>query len=181
MTKSIAASPFVAIALLAACSPGADRTSVPADRTPLVNTEAAIATVPPTATARSTANDGIAVTLSPLTQQEIEAADLPPELGCSFSDASGPLLVGKGIIGAAEPARAVVKIGGRTVALTARGAGYAAMETDGRFTGNGLEFDIEPRGAPTPNFESRTVPAQLTILRDGEVELLVDGNWICGP
>ena len=82
--------------------------------------------------------DGSAIELGPLSRQEIEAAALAGELGCSFSAEAGhaPLLLAMGHVASKEPARGVVKVGDDVEPVAAPG-GFDAMLRGARFTGCG--------------------------------------------
>lgn len=126
--------------------------------------------------------DGSAIELGPLSRQEIEAAALAGELGCSFSAEAGhaPLLLAMGHVASKEPARGVVKVGDDVEPVAAPG-GFDAMLRGARFTGAGKTIDIEVTGAATGGGESPAHPATLTYHRADGAQRSWTGWWQCGP
>lgn len=126
--------------------------------------------------------DGSAIELAPLSRQEIEAAALAGELGCSFSAEAGhaPLLLAMGQVASKEPARGVVKVGDYVEPVAAPG-GFDAMLRGARFTGAGKTVDIQVTGAATGGGESPAHPATLTYHRADGAQRSWTGWWQCGP
>lgn len=125
--------------------------------------------------------DGSAITLTPLSSKEIETADLPGELGCGFSDASGkPLVIAMGDAASKGPASGIVKVGDYVEQIAAPG-GFDAMVKGVTFTGAGKTVIIELAGSPIDNSESPPIPAKLTYQRADGAERTFTGTWTCGP
>lgn len=125
---------------------------------------------------------GSAITLAPLSAQDIEAAALGGELGCSFSARPGqpPLLMAMGDVASKEPARGVVKVAGHVEAVATPG-GFDAMLRGARFAGAGRMVDIHVTGPATGGGESPAHPATLTYDRADGAQRQWSGWWQCGP
>ena len=128
--------------------------------------------------------------LEPLGEADLAAIELSGELACSFrreADAP-PIWLGRGDVGPAAGAVAVVKLGGavRTLAMAGDG-GYDAMAGGARFEGEGVALAIAKSGDepvaenPQVAMESPIYPAVLTVAVAGEDERAIQGLFECGP
>lgn len=125
--------------------------------------------------------DGSGIRLSTLSAAEIDAATLEGELACSFSQGdAAPLLLAKGDVGSAAPARGVVKVGDYVEAVAAPG-GFDAMSKGASFSGAGKTIRIELTGPAAGGGESPPRPATLTYDRADGARRVFSGQWRCGP
>lgn len=186
----------LAATALAACSPtggskqkaASQVTQEPAttaNSTPAPAPEAADSNEPAeTAASATTGGDGSPVRLSPLSSDDIQAADLAGELGCSFSSGEGEgetLLVAMGDVASEEPAFGVVKVGDSAESVSARG-GFDGMLRGATFVGRGKTIEIERTSSqPIGGGESPPYPARLTYKRADGASRSSKGLWTCGP
>jgi hypothetical protein len=142
---------------------------------------------PPTA-ARDDSNsqtlggDGSPIVLSALSGSDIDSAQLPGELTCSFetSDA-GPLLIAKGNVASQERAQGVVKVLDYVEQVSAAG-GFNAIIGGATFQGKGKTVRVTLTGdAPTSGGESPSRLATLTYDRADGASRTFPGSWTCGP
>ncbi len=124
--------------------------------------------------------DGSPVELSPLTQEDVQGAALPGELGCSFASQDEALLLAKGNVASDEPSRGVVKVGSYVEAVAAPG-GFDAMLPGVTFSGAGKTVRIEVTGPAIGGGESPPRPATLTYDRADGAKRSYVGQWQCGP
>lgn len=126
--------------------------------------------------------DGSDIVLAPLSAQEIEAASLSGELGCSFAGeaGTGPLLLAMGDVASKMPARGVVKVIDYVEAVATPG-GFDGMLRGARFSGAGKTVDVEVTGAAAGGGESPAHPATLTYHRADGAQRRWTGLWQCGP
>lgn len=171
----------LAVLLLAGCSGSGDRAGETATAVPAPAPAPAPAP-PPAAESATTGGDGSAIVLSPLSAAEIEQADLPGELGCSFAapDAAAPLLVAMGTVASREPAWGVVKVGTYVERVAAPG-GFDAMLRGATFSGAGKTVRIHLTGPAVGGGESPPRPATLTYDRADGARRVFAGLWSCGP
>ncbi|HEX9806076.1 MAG TPA: hypothetical protein VGA34_04190 [Alteraurantiacibacter sp.] len=168
MTRSLARLAMVAIATCAliSCSPQNDESA-----------EEGATAVPGPAAA-----DMFEIALSPLTEADIAAADLPDELACAFSEGGNTLLFAKSFVGDAERGEGIVRIEGDVVRLaTPYEGGFGAMEQRGEFTAEGIEIDIEQTSANLAEHEGSAYDAILTVRRSDGSNRAIQGEWSCGP
>ncbi|MDC7675600.1 hypothetical protein [Asticcacaulis machinosus] len=110
----------------------------------------------------------------------MEAASLPGELSCHFSnDTYDPLLIAKGNV-ANESSQGVIKVGQYVERLGAPG-GFNAMVNGPVFTGRGHTVRINLTGPATGGGESPPRPATLTYQRADGAKMVLEGDWTCGP
>ncbi|MGB5779347.1 hypothetical protein [Allopontixanthobacter sediminis] len=120
--------------------------------------------------------------LSPLSAAEIEAANLPQELGCAFETGDDILLAAKAYVGENQRGLGVMKINGFTEAVqTPHTGGFGTMSDRGEFEGRGLTVDVEPSGDNLAEMEGSRYDAQMTVTRVGADDQVIDGIWSCGP
>lgn len=126
--------------------------------------------------------DGSPIRLSPLSRQEIGAADLAGELGCSFErDPRETLLVAMGDVASKEPSFGVVKVGDSVESVSAPG-GFDGMWKGATFVGRGKTILVERTSSkPVGGGESPPYPARLTYQRADGASRSFDGTWTCGP
>lgn len=176
---------------LAACAepdppqPAPEATGAPEAAEAAAPPSAAVDAVPPAmpapAAGATVGGDGSAISLSPLSAAEIEAAKLSGELACSFAigDAA-PLLVANGHVASPDPAFGLIKIGDYVERVAAPG-GFDAMAKGTTFSGRGTSIRIALTGAATGTGESPPRPATLTFDRADGARRVFDGRWACGP
>ncbi|HUE80408.1 MAG TPA: hypothetical protein VMN38_12390 [Sphingomicrobium sp.] len=126
--------------------------------------------------------DGSPIRLSPLSRQEIGAADLAGELGCGFErDPRETLLVAMGDVASKEPSFGVVKVGDSVESVSAPG-GFDGMWKGAKFVGRGKTILVERTSSqPAGGGESPPYPARLTYQRADGASRSFDGTWTCGP
>lgn len=164
MARRIVLGMFVAAALAACSPPGAP--------------EAAPESAPATEAAAPAA---AAIDLQPITYP-LTDAQLVGELGCTFRDASGAMiLVSSGYVQSTDPGTAVVRVG--TVAQSLRSDtadGYDGL-VDGATFANDTVSATVTNGAQLPDTgEQVGYSAQLTATM-GAATQTVAGTWTCGP
>lgn len=142
----------------------------------------------PASTATSTSQP--TVTLEPLGEADLAAVALSGELACSFrrEGVAAPIWLGRGDVGDAAGAEAVVKLGGAVRKLTMAGeGGYDAMADGARFEGEGVALAIARSGdepiaeEPQVAMESPIHPAVITVSVSGGEARAVQGLLECGP
>lgn len=167
------------LALLAACSGKTEEAGNKVDAN-------AIASAAPGAPAVSSpgptiGGDGSQIILSGLTAIDLEDVKMPGELGCSFTDPRGVvLLLAKGDVASAEPSRGVVKVGTYVEDVAASG-GYDGMIQGAIFSGKGKDVRIAVTGPAQGGGESPPRPATLTYDRADGGRRVFPGLWTCGP
>lgn len=120
--------------------------------------------------------------ISPLTAEEIQAADLPQELGCAFAAGDDVLLAAKAYVGDNQRGLGVMKINGFIETVqTPHTGGFDTMADRGEFEGRGLTVDVEPTGDNLAEMEGSRHDAQMTVTRVGADDQVIDGVWSCGP
>ena len=125
--------------------------------------------------------DGSEITLNALTEEDMREADLPGELGCSFTTADGKvLLIAMGNVASSDAAQGVVKVAGYVERVSAPG-GFDGMTAAPTFSGKGKTVHIEVTGEPTEGGESPPRPATLTYDRADGAQRDWRGEWRCGP
>ena len=125
--------------------------------------------------------DGSAITLTSLSGEEIEAANLQGELGCSFATAgAAPLLIAMGNAASKEPAFGLIKIGDYVERVAAPG-GFDGMLKGATFSGPGTTIRIALTGPAIGAGESPPNPATLTFDRMDGGRRAIAGRWTCGP
>ena len=108
-------------------------------------------------------------------------ADLPGELGCSFTTEEGEvLLIAMGNVASSDAAQGVVKVAGYVERVSAPG-GFDGMTGSPTFSGKGKTVDIEVTGEPTEGGESPPRPATLTYDRADGAQRDWQGEWRCAP
>ncbi|MBS7455783.1 hypothetical protein [Coralloluteibacterium stylophorae] len=136
---------------------------------------------PEPAAGATTGGDGSGIRLDPLQADDIRAAALPGELGCSFADEDGAvLLIAMGDAASDAAARGAIKPGGEIAPIAAPG-GFDALVDGGSFEGQGSNVRIEPTGPATGGGESPPRPATLTYDRADGARRTIAGRWTCGP
>ena len=106
--------------------------------------------------------DGSEITLNALTEEDMGEADLPGELGCSFSTEDREvLLIAMGNVASSDAAQGVVKVAGYVERVSTPG-GFDGMTASPTFSGKGKKVHIEVTGEPTEGGESPPRPATLT-------------------
>ena len=202
MTKHSIIVPLSAAVLLAACNsaePQADQvpgsidetsTSAAAERsTAPATSEPATSATPTSGSADSPTigGDGSPIRLGRLTSADIQAADVPGELGCAFTltPTGQPSLIAAADVLDGEDARGrgVYKLGDYVEqVVTPYGGGFSAMADRGRFGAKGMTITITETGEPPARGgESPPYPATMTLQRGDGAERTVPGFWTCGP
>lgn len=163
--------------LLMACNP------MPGNEAPADETSASaspLSSAPPATGPLTTGGDGSAVRFEALSAADLDSAALPGELACSFATVEvSPLLLARGNV-ANEPSRAVMKVGGHVETLSAPG-GFNAMVRGPTLTGKGHTVRINLSGPATGEGESPPRPATLTYDRADGAQVVLEGDWTCGP
>ena len=117
--------------------------------------------------------------------QPDDVAGLQGELGCSFSDEYGDLLlVAMADVSDSSRAQAAVNNNGYGERLMAQSTGgFSALEPGGAaFSGRGLTVTVTPGERASENgTESVTSDALLLVQRGDGAERRFDGEWTCGP
>ena len=183
LTGTLSAS-LLAISLIAGCSdPSSDAE------------EKASSSTPPSAEAptdsdkqedaassgQTRGGDGSEITLNALTEEDMREADLPGELGCSFTTEDGEvLLIAMGNVASSDAAKGVVKVAGYVERVSAPG-GFDGMTASPTFSGKGKTVHIEVTGEPAEGGESPPRPAMLTYDRADGAQRDWQGEWRCGP
>ncbi|MEN5061927.1 hypothetical protein [Luteimonas sp. TWI1416] len=169
--------------MLAACAPAGDApataqheaTTPPPTQAPVADAAA------PSATGDTEGGDGSQIQLGTLSERDIADAALTGELACSFAEeGEAPLLFAKGVVGAAEPAQGVVKVGDVVETVRAPG-GFDGMLKTPTFTGRGTTIHIVETGTAAGGGESPPRPATLTYQRGDGASRTFEGMWQCGP
>lgn len=125
--------------------------------------------------------DGSEITLNALTEEDMNEASLPGELGCQFTtDDREVLLIAMGDVGSSDAAQGVVKVAGYVERLSAPG-GFNGITESPTFNGKGKTVHIEVTGEPTEGGESPPRPATLTYDRADGAQRDWQGEWRCGP
>lgn len=129
----------------------------------------------------TTGGDGSAITLSALTPDNLESAQLAGELGCTFATADhSTLLLAKGDVRSKEAAQGVVKVADYVERIAAPG-GFDAMLKGATFSGQGKQIRIALTGPAIGGGESPPRPATLTYDRADGAQRTIAGRWSCGP
>ena len=147
------------------------------------STVAATDAQPPTRPAQhaTLGGDGSPIQLSPLTSEDIDAAKLTGELGCSFAAGDDALLVAMGVVASKEPAIGVLKVGDSVEAISSPG-GFDGMLRGATFVGRGKAVIVERTASqPLGGGESPPYPARLTYQRADGASRSFEGLWTCGP
>lgn len=173
-----------AVLSLAACSGEATDPAAPAVRDaapPAAVGPAPAPQVPTPPESPTVGGDGSAIQLSALSADEIEAANLPGELGCAFvTDTAAPLLVIKGDVASRKPSQGLVKVLDSVERVAAPG-GFGAALRGATYSGAGKTIRITLTAPAVGGGESPPIPATLTYDRaDGASRTFV-GRWECGP
>lgn len=152
-----------ALSLLAACSP-AEEEQVQDEALPPVTAPEAIS-------------------LSPLSDEDIASADLPDELACAFSEGGNTLLFAKAFVGDGERGAAIVRLdGGEVIRLeTPHEGGFGEMERRGEFSAEGIAIDIEQVSGNRAEHEGSDYDAILSLERADGTNRAWQGDWSCGP
>ncbi|WP_337245930.1 hypothetical protein [Luteimonas sp. gir] len=169
--------------LLAACAPTDDAPTAaqPEAPTPAPAQAPATDAAAPSAAGGTEGGDGSQIELGTLSERDIADAALAGELACSFAqDGQAPLLFAKGVVGAAEPAQGVVKVGDVVEMVRAPG-GFDGMLKNPTFTGRGTTIHIVETGTAPSGGESPPRPATLTYQRGDGASRSFEGMWQCGP
>ncbi|MBN9320005.1 MAG: hypothetical protein J0I28_10000 [Caulobacterales bacterium] len=126
--------------------------------------------------------DTTIVSLAPLTEGDITEHPLAGELGCSFTNAQGDLvLLAKGDVGSTAPAQALAKSSVAIDRLTAPG-GYDGITGGATFTGPDKTLTVAIKGPAIGGGESPPRPAALTYARPNNgASQTFEGRWTCGP
>lgn len=125
--------------------------------------------------------DGSEITLNALTEEDMNEASLPGELGCQFNTDKGEvLLIAMGNVGSSDAAQGVVKVAGYVERVSAPG-GFNGIAESPTFNGKGKTVHIEVTGEPTEGGESPPRPATLTYDRADGAQRDWRGEWRCGP
>lgn len=126
--------------------------------------------------------DGSPIELTALTEGDVGGAKLKGELGCSFAAdaAAPPLLVAKGNVASADPARGIVKVGDTIETVSANG-GFDAIAKGTKFFGKSLQLRVALTGPAQGGGESPPRPATLTADRADGAQRVFAGLWQCGP
>lgn len=136
-----------------------------------------------TADGETVGGDGSAITLSALTEADINGAKLAGELACSFARTGGhadTLLLAKGNAGSKDPAVGLVKIGDYVETVRAPG-GFDGMLRGATFNARGTTVRITPSGEAKGGGESPPRPADLLVQRADGASRTFPGTWTCGP
>lgn len=122
----------------------------------------------------------------PLLPQQIAAAELGGELGCTFTvpDQPGPLLVASGMV--ADPEGTAQAVGGGDgVPLRMEAVehgGFDRMINGAEFSGKGFRYAVKLTGEPAvQGGESPPRPARLTVTAPWGARTVLPGAWTCGP
>lgn len=125
--------------------------------------------------------DGSEITLNALTEEDMNEASLPGELGCQFTTDDGEvLLIAMGNVGSSDAAQGVVKVAGYVERVSAPG-GFNGITESPTFSGKGKTVHIEVTGEPIEGGESPPRPATLTYDRADGAQRDWQGEWRCGP
>lgn len=126
--------------------------------------------------------DGSPIVLSTLSGSDIDSAQLPGELACSFErGGAGPILLAKGNVASQERAQGVVKVLDYVEQVSAAG-GFNAIIGGATFQGKGKTIRISLTGGPPASGEeSPPRPATLTYERADGASRTFPGSWTCGP
>ena len=125
--------------------------------------------------------DGSEITLNALTEEDMNEASLPGELGCQFTTDDGEvLLIAMGNVGSSDAAQGVVKVAGYVERVSAPG-GFNGITESPTFSGKGKTVHIEVTGEPTEGGESPPRLATLTYDRADGAQRDWQGEWRCGP
>ncbi|MFQ6753814.1 hypothetical protein V6Z72_05660 [Cereibacter sphaeroides] len=116
----------------------------------------------------------------PLTVEDTDSAALRGELFCSFEAEARTLLFAAGNVASDQPAEAAIKLSGKPVKLSAEG-GFDAITKGAAFKGDAASAEVAVTGETTQDGESPAYPATLTIQPEGDVEMVAEGLWRCGP
>ena len=124
-----------------------------------------------------------AISLSPLSDEDIASADLPDELACAFSEGGNTLLFARAFVGDSERGAAIIRLdGGEIVRLeTPHEGGFGAMERRGEFSAEDIAIDIEPVSGNRAEHEGSDYDAILTLERADGTNRAWQGDWSCGP
>ncbi len=172
--------------LLFACSGPQEAERDPTSAVPQESTQAAGSGAPAVpanhAESLTKGGDGSTIRLTPLSSEEIGAADLSGELGCSFESGKRDiLLVAMGDVSSEEPSIGVVKVGDYVESISARG-GFDGMLKGATFVGRGKTILVERTSShPLGGGEAPPYPARLTFQRADSASRGFDGIWTCGP
>ena len=154
---------LIAVAL-AGCSPAGAPETESAPATPAAATPAAPA-----------------IDLQPITYP-LTDAQLVGELGCTFRDASGAMiLVSAGYVQATDPGTAVVRVG--TVAQSLRSDtadGYDGLVDGATFSNETISANVAIGSQLPDTGEQVGHAAQLTATMGGATQT-ISGTWTCGP
>ncbi|MEQ8258834.1 MAG: hypothetical protein RH947_00960 [Alcanivorax sp.] len=180
-TGTLSAS-FLAIALMTGCSdPSSDAEDKAAQpSSPEAPTDSA-KQEGGSSSGQTRGGDGSQITLNALTEDDMREANLPGELGCSFTTEDGEvLLIAKGNVASSDAAQGVVKVAGYVERVSAPG-GFDGMTASPTFNGKGKTVHIEVTGEPSEGGESPPRPATLTYDRADGAQRDWQGEWRCGP
>lgn len=122
-----------------------------------------------------------AIDLQPITYP-LTGAQLSGELGCTFRDASGAMiLVSSGYVQSTDPGTAVVRVGAVTQSLRSDTPdGYDGLVDGATFVNDAISATVAI-GAQLPDTgEQVGYTAQLTATM-GAATQTVSGTWTCGP
>lgn len=163
MPRRIFVSAFAALAL-AACTPAPAPSS---ESAPASGVAAALATA--------------AIDLQPITFP-LTGAELVGELGCTFRDAAGEmLLVSSGYVQAADPGTAVVRVGAAAQNLLSDTAdGYDGIVDGATFVNPTISATVAI-GAELPNMGEQVGHAATLTATIGAESRAYEGTWTCGP
>jgi hypothetical protein len=135
----------------------------------------------PSSTAAAGGNPSDPAIISPLSQQDLEGAQLDGELACTFSTDEATFLLVQGYAGVDEPTEGIAKIGG-TIERVSSPGGFNAMVQGARFAAADATIRIQVTGsARDRNVESPPLPATLTYQGNGGSSRSLQGDWTCGP
>ena len=185
LTDTLSAS-LLAITLITGCSDPSSDAEAPEAQPPSTSPSAEAPNdsgeqESATASGQTRGGDGSEITLNALTEEDMREADLPGELGCSFTTADGKvLLIAMGNVASSDAAQGVVKVAGYVERVSAPG-GFDGMTAAPTFSGKGKTVHIEVTGEPTEGGESPPRPATLTYDRADGAQRDWRGEWRCGP
>jgi hypothetical protein len=123
------------------------------------------------------------IELSGLTLADRQANPLGGEIGCFFNvDGPDPFLIAYGSPGLPDPARGLVKVGGK-IELISDPSGFDTMVDGAIFKGaSKANVAVQVTGPATGGGESPPSPATLTYTRSGGgLSRVYVGTWTCGP
>jgi hypothetical protein len=138
-----------------------------------------------TADSPTVGGDGSPIRLGTLSEAEVLNADLPGELGCSFSltqTGAASLVISADVADDARGSGVYKHAGYVERIVTPYTGGFGALEKRRAFGGKGMTMKVETPGNVTVRGgESPLYRAQLVMQRADGAERSVPGFWTCGP